>query len=202
MPASNEKFYMIDSDQAALAVSFLDYHNETSQVDDLFRYVRPVYMTAFSDDNGKGWEDIRPIEAIPCAEAFANVTADQNHMSLEAEIETYGPWYCPKVDDYKLMNGNGFSLFMTIHTCQQAIALLGNGDAATDCENNEAARSAYVDGNIQVNTKYISKYFNIDIYTETQDLEYLGYQYFQTLLYEETFQHLSYVVQENNVQVY
>ena len=80
--------------------------------------------------------------------------------------------------------------------------MLGNGDAATDCENDEAVRAAYVDGNIQVNTKYISKYFNIDIYTEKQDLDYLGYQYFQTLLYEKTFQHLSYVVQENNVQVY
>ena len=169
MPASNEKFYQIKSEEAALAVAFLDYHNETTQADDLFRYIRPVYLTAFSDDNGKGWEDIKPIEAIPCSEAFANKTENDghDHHSLEAEIETYGPWYCPKVDDYKLMNGNGYSLFMTIHTCQQAIALLGNGDAATDCENDESLRSSYVDGNIQVNTKYISKYFNIDIYTET-----------------------------------
>ena len=59
-----------------------------------------------------------------------------------------------------------------------------------------------MNGQIQANTKYISKYFNIDTYTETQDLNYLGYQYFQTLLYENTFQHLSYVVQKNNVDVY
>ena len=117
MPASNEKFYMIDSEEAAIAVAFLDYHNETTMVDDLFRYIRPVYLTAFSDDNGKGWGDIRPYEAIPCSEAFANLTAGGEHQSLEAEIETYGPWYCPKIDDYKLMNGNGYSLFMTIHTC-------------------------------------------------------------------------------------
>ena len=40
---------------------------------------------------------------------------------------------------------------------------------------------------IQVNTKYIGQYFNIEIYNEYSDLDYLGYQYFQTLLYEETF---------------
>ena len=116
------------------------------------------------------------------------------HEALQAEVETYGPWYCPKIDDYKLMNGNGFSLFMTIHTCQQAIELLGNGNATTDCENDEVVRAGYVDGKIQVNTKYISKYFNIQIYNEYSDLDYLGYQYAQTLLSENTLQHLSYVV--------
>ena len=86
-------------------------------VDDLFRYIRPVYLTALSEDNGKAWGDIVPYEAIPCGEAFANVTAEGEHKSLEAEYEIYGPWYCPKIDDYKLMNGNGLSLFMTIQTC-------------------------------------------------------------------------------------
>ena len=115
MPASNEKFYEIDSMDGSLAVAFLDYHPAENMTDDLSRYIRPVYLTAYSDDNGKAWEDIKPIEAIPCDEAFN--TMMEGHDSLRAEIETFGPWYCPKIDDYKLMNGNGFSLFMTIHTC-------------------------------------------------------------------------------------
>ena len=104
-------------------MAFLDYHSQNETAADLFRYIRPVYLTAYSNDNGKAWEDIKPIEAIPCEEAFAEIDME-DHVSLKAEIDTYGPWYCPKVDDYKLMNSNGFSLFMTIHTCEQAIALL------------------------------------------------------------------------------
>ena len=49
-----------------MAVSFLDFHKEGEMAKDLSRYVRPVYLTAVSHDNGKAWGDIKAFEAIPC----------------------------------------------------------------------------------------------------------------------------------------
>ena len=63
--------------------------------------------------------------------------------------------------------------------------MLGKGNQAEECEPKEDI-DTYVDGLVQVNTKYISKYFNIDVYTKKKKLEYIGYQEYNTLLWKSS----------------
>ena len=95
---------------AALVVSFLDYHNETSIVSDLSRYIRPVYFTADSVDNGKLWENTIYFEGVSCIEKYGHLDS----YSLNAEFDSYGPWFCPNLTDYTLMGQTGNNLFMSV----------------------------------------------------------------------------------------
>ena len=77
------------------------------------------------------------------------------------EFDAFGPWYCPNMDEYSLMNSNGLGLFMTVQSCQNAIGMLKKGNATTDCEENV---DDYIHGMVQANTKFVSQYFNIEVY--------------------------------------
>ena len=38
-------------------------------------------------------------DSIPCSEAFKDVSVE----SVQTEFEVNGPWFCPKMDEYKLL---------------------------------------------------------------------------------------------------
>ena len=143
--------------KGTLAVSLLDYHSEEEK-QNLTRYVRPVIFTANSVDNGKLWENVTLYEAIPCEQIFAGIP------SAMKELESYGQWWCPDIPEYTLEGESGFTLFMTMQRCPSASRKLGFD--ISECEQDEEVIFDYLDGMVQVNTKYISQYFNIDNYLE------------------------------------
>ena len=59
----------------------------------------------------------------------------------------FGPWYCPKIDNYTLQGQIGFTLFMSVQKCTNFIERTGKGNVTTDCELDEDIEK-YVTGNV------------------------------------------------------
>ena len=68
IPQDTQEVYNISTHDGILAVSLLDYHEEPTK--DLFRYIRPLYFTAFSTDDGKLWKNTTYLDFEDCTETF------------------------------------------------------------------------------------------------------------------------------------
>ena len=130
--------YEIETNQATLAVSFLDYHTEPK---DLSRYIMPLYFTAIFVDNSNFMGNISFYEAVPCEETFASVES----KSAMQEIDFYGPWFYPKLDTYRLEGGKGLNLFMSAMKCNDSLRLLGypKDKIETECEDDKDIEAFY-----------------------------------------------------------
>ena len=108
IPQDTQVPYTIDTDHGILAVSFLDYHTADDKTaplaKDLFRYIRPLYFTAFSTDDGKLWRNTTYLDFEDCAETFKRMRSNGEHVatSVDAALDAFGPWYCPVLDSYTL----------------------------------------------------------------------------------------------------
>ena len=83
IPQDTQVPYNIKTTEGVLAISFLDYHTPESEVPlakDLFRYIRPLYFTAFATDDGKLWTNTTYLDFEECSETFKNIESKDNHV--------------------------------------------------------------------------------------------------------------------------
>jgi hypothetical protein len=95
---------------------------------------------------------------IPCKQVLPEAS-EQFWTDLEASTEIpSNELLCPDTENFTLQI-NYIKLVAYVTTCEDAIAVLGKGDAATDCEQDAEVVRQYLDKKVDIQTIWMAQNF-------------------------------------------
>ena len=124
-------------------------------------------------------------------------------QSLADQLNVNGPWYCPNVDSYTLLNKGEITITAFIDTCAQVQTLLGDkADTSITCETDTSVIEAYIDMKVYVGTQFLTEYFNLEQFVASQTLDYVGLMPAINPISVHSPESKTYVVQSTKVDIF
>ena len=170
---------------ASLGIQLDDLHSEDERVADLDRYIRVVFALNEADGDSRKFtyypaglcKDILTQAPDKFWESFDFYKSKDNLDSDKL--------MCPDVESFELKFLQA-QLQAYVMTCSDALDALKTGDPATECEQDRSVIESYINNKIDLNSIWLSQYFNLLDYRAGKEVTWNGFFRADSLIQTET----------------